>query len=217
MGITRYGTDTVMTIGIVCLVIVLSSLFFLNNTAIKTVIVVLTVCFFGFTLNFFRDPHRTPPHDDNAILSPADGTVVLIKDVDEQEYLKGPAVQVSIFMSPLNVHVNRFPVGGTVGFFRYIAGEYLVAMDEKSSERNERTHIGIDNGRWKVMMKQIAGFIARRIVCDLHVGDRAVAGERFGMIKFGSRVDVIMPKSVTINVALNQKVTAGESVLGVMH
>ncbi len=217
MSITKYGADTVMIIGIACLVIVLASLYFINHTAIKTIIIVLTVGLFGFTLNFFRDPHRNPPHNEKAILSPADGTVVLIKDVEEQEYLKGPAVQVSIFMSPLNVHVNRFPIGGTVGFFRYIAGEYLVAMDEKSSERNERTHIGIDNGRWKVLMKQIAGFIARRIVCDLHVGDRAVAGERFGMIKFGSRVDVIMPKEVSVNVVLNQQVTAGETVIGMMR
>jgi len=217
MGITKYGTDTVLTIGIVCLVIVLASLYFINHTAVKTVIIVLTVGVFGFTLNFFRDPQRHPPHNERAILSPADGTVVLIKDVEEQEYLKSPAVQVSIFMSPLNVHVNRFPIGGTVGYFRYIAGEYIVAMEEKSSERNERTHIGIDNGRWKVMMKQIAGFIARRIVCNLHVGDNAVAGERFGMIKFGSRVDVIMPKEVAVKVVLNQRVTAGETVLGVMR
>lgn len=216
MGITKYGSDTVITIGIVCLVIILASLFFINHTAIKTIIIVLTVGLFGFTLNFFRDPQRNPPHNDKAILSPADGTVVLIKDIEEQEYLKGPAVQVSIFMSPLNVHVNRFPISGTVGFFRYIEGEYLVAMEEKSSERNERTHIGIDNGRWKVLMKQIAGFIARRIVCDLRVGDRAVAGERFGMIKFGSRVDVIMPKEAEVNVVLNQQVTAGETVIGMM-
>jgi phosphatidylserine decarboxylase len=189
----------------------------IDHTAVKTVIIVLAAVFFVFTLYFFRDPHRNSPIDDNAVLSPADGTVVLIKDVDEDEFLKKPAIQVSIFMSPLNVHVNRFPVSGTVGFFRYIAGEYIVAMEEKSSERNERTHIGIDNGRFKIMMKQIAGFIARRIVCDLRVGDRAVAGERFGMIKFGSRVDVIMPREVKIKVALDQRVTAGETILAVME
>ncbi len=213
MGMTKYGTDTLLTIGIVCLVIIVAALFFFDHTTIKTAIIVLVVVFFGFTLNFFRDPHRNSPHDDNAILSPADGTVVLIKDVDEPEFLKVPAVQVSIFMSPMDVHVNRFPISGTVGFFRYIAGDYLVAMEEKSSERNERTHIGIENGHCRIMMKQIAGFIARRIVCDLHIGDRTVAGERFGMIKFGSRVDVIMPREIAVNVVLNQHVTAGETII----
>lgn len=216
MGIARYGIDTLMTIGIVCLVIIITALLLIDHTTVKTVIVILAAVFFGFTLNFFRDPHRNPPQDDNAILSPADGTVVLMKDVDEQEFLKEPAVQVSIFMSPLNVHVNRYPVTGTIGFFRYVTGDYVVAMEEKSSERNERTHIGIDNGRFRVMIKQIAGFIARRIVCDVHVGDHVIAGERFGMIKFGSRVDVIMPKKVVVTVALNQQVIAGETIIGMM-
>ncbi len=217
MGMTRYGTDTLLTIGIACLVIILAALFLINHTTVKAIIIILSVVFLGFSLNFFRDPHRNPPHNDNAILSPADGTVVLIKDVDEREFLNAPAVQVSIFMSPLDVHVNRFPISGTVVFFRYITGDYVVAMDDKSSERNERTHIGIENERFRVLIKQIAGFIARRIVCDLHVGDRAVAGERFGMIKFGSRVDVIMPVGTAVNVSLNQHVTAGETVIGMMR
>ncbi len=216
MGITKYGMDTVQVAGAVCAVVILAALLLIDQTLIKTAVVILALACLAFTLNFFRDPDRTPPRDDNAVLSPADGTVVLIREVEENEFLHGRSQQVSIFMSPLNVHVNRFPIGGQIGFFKYIPGDYIVAMEEKSSERNERTLIGVDNGRFKVLFKQIAGFIARRIVCNLHVGDSAVAGERFGMIKFGSRVDVIMPKEATIKVALNQKVTAGETILAVM-
>jgi phosphatidylserine decarboxylase len=118
-------------------------------------------------------------------------------------------------MSPLNVHVNRFPITGKVGYFRHIPGEYLVAFDDKSSLRNERTHIGLENGKVKVLFKQIAGFIARRIVANVKEGDRAVAGERFGMIKFGSRVDVIMPRSVSVMVKVGETTVAGETVLAV--
>ena len=116
-------------------------------------------------------------------------------------------------MSPLNVHVNRYPVSGTVGFFKHYAGEYLVAFDDKSSERNERTHIGIDAGGRKILFKQIAGTIARRIIADLTVGQQAVAGDRFGMIRFGSRVDVLMPKGTAVKVSLGEHVVAGETIL----
>jgi phosphatidylserine decarboxylase len=116
-------------------------------------------------------------------------------------------------MSPLNVHVNRYPISGTVGYFRYYPGEFLVAFDDKASLRNERTHIGVENGAQRVLFKQIAGFVARRIVADLKVGDRVTAGERFGMIKFGSRVDVIMPRSVTVKVGMGDRTVAGETVL----
>jgi phosphatidylserine decarboxylase len=119
-------------------------------------------------------------------------------------------------MSPLNVHVNRFPVSGTVGFYRHVPGEYLMAFEEKSSSRNERTLIGIENGRCRLLFKQIAGFIARRIVAQVNVGDHAVAGERFGMIKFGSRVDVLVPGDAGIRVKLGEKTVAGETVLAVL-
>ncbi len=149
-------------------------------------------------------------------MSPADGEVVAITPVREDEYLKADVIQVSIFMSPLNVHVNRFPVSGTVGFYRHVPGEYLMAFEEKSSSRNERTLIGIENGRCRVLFKQIAGFIARRIVAQVNVGDHAVAGQRFGMIKFGSRVDVLVPRGAGIRVKLGEKTVAGETVLAVL-
>jgi phosphatidylserine decarboxylase len=139
--------------------------------------------------------------------------VIEIRDVREDEYLKGDAVQISIFMSPLNVHVNRFPISGRVEYYRYHPGEYLMAFDEKSSLRNERTHIGVGNGRTKVLFKQIAGFIARRIIAEVREGDTATAGTRFGMIRFGSRVDVFVPRGSVVNVARGEVTVAGETVL----
>jgi phosphatidylserine decarboxylase len=213
--ITRYGYDVV---GVVVLVVLTGSLlswYFVNGVAAKALIIALLAAILLFTLYFFRDPDRTPPVGDDLVISPADGEVVLVKEVMEDEFLKGEGVQVSIFMSPLNVHVNRFPISGKVGYFRHIPGEFLVAFDDKSSLRNERTHIGVENGRMRVFFKQIAGFVARRIVADLKVGDPAVAGERFGMIRFGSRVDVIVPKGAQIKVKVGDRTMAGETVLAV--
>ena len=119
-------------------------------------------------------------------------------------------------MSPVDVHVNRNPISGMVGYFKHITGEYFAAFDDKASLKNEQTHIGVENGKGKVFFKQIAGFIARRIVARLSVGDSVEAGRRFGMIKFGSRVDVYVPSKAEIKVALNQKTTAGETILAVM-
>jgi phosphatidylserine decarboxylase len=164
-------------------------------------------------LNFFRDPERITPTGDNIVVSPADGKVVLIKEVFEPEYLKQDALQISIFMSPLDVHVNRFPISGKVGYFRYIQGEYVAAFEDKSSERNERTHIGVEENGFKILFKQIAGAVARRIVAPISIGQEAQRGKRFGMIKFGSRVDVLMPTNVHIQVKLNDRVRAGETVL----
>jgi len=131
----------------------------------------------------------------------------------EDEYLRSEAVQVSIFMSPLNVHVNRFPISGTVGLFKHIEGKYLVAFHEKSSEENERTVIGVERDGRKILFKQIAGAVARRIVAPVAQGQLAVRGERFGMIKFGSRVDVVVPRGSVIRVSLNDRVVAGETII----
>ena len=191
------------------------SWYVVDGKVVKFILLGLLFAFFLFTLYFFRDPERTPPSGDNLVLAPADGEVVVVKEVREDEFLKSGATQVSIFMSPLNVHVNRFPISGRVSLYRYVPGEYLVAYDEKSSLRNERTHIGLQNARLKVLFKQIAGFVARRIVANIKEGDHAVAGERFGMIKFGSRVDVFVPKDLLVKVKLGDKTVAGETVLAV--
>ncbi len=173
----------------------------------------------GFTLYFFRDPRRISPPEaagGNLLLSPADGRVVLVQDVEyEPLYLKGPARQVSIFLSPLNVHVNRAPATGVIEFDQYVAGEYLVAWHEKASEKNERSQLGLlhPSGH-KVLFKQIAGAVARRIVYHIGVGDRVAAGERFGIVKFGSRMDVLVPPAVQISTKVGDIVQAGITVIG---
>jgi phosphatidylserine decarboxylase len=211
--ITHYGIDAFIKIVVALAIINIVLWLMSENEIARWSVGTLTVVFLGFTLNFFRDPDRTAPADERAILSPADGKVVMVKNVEEPEFIGGPTIQVSVFMSPLNVHVNRFPISGTVKYFKYIPGKYVVAFEEKSSEVNERTHIGIENGRRRVLFKQIAGFIARRIVANVDVGMDVKAGERFGMIKFGSRVDVLMSPTAEILVEVGQHVVAGETIL----
>ncbi len=213
--ITKYGYDVVITVLLVVVAGVVASWYSLDFAPAKYGIIVLLLLLLVFTLNFFRDPERNIPSGENLVLSPADGTVVVVKEIHEGEYLQTDAVQVSVFMSPLNVHVNRYPINGTVGYFKHIPGEYLVAYEDKSSLRNERTHIGIENSKMKVFFKQIAGFVARRIVAPIDVGMKAVAGERFGMIKFGSRVDIFVPKGFEIKVRVGDKAVAGETIVAV--
>jgi phosphatidylserine decarboxylase len=189
------------------------TLWFVGEPAIRYTLLGIVVVLGALVVNFFRDPERRTPPADHAVICPADGKVVQIKEIFEPEFLGQEAVQVSIFMSPLNVHVNRFPISGTIRYFEHIHGDYLVAFDEKSSERNERTLIGIEREDFKVLMKQIAGAVARRIVAPVKVGQRAVAGERFGMIRFGSRVDLLLPSSASVTVGLNERVVAGETVI----
>lgn len=210
--ITKYGLNTFLICAGFSLVLILGSLF-IQNGWIKYPLIVLSIAFLLFNLNFFRDPDRITPIRKNIVVSPADGKIVIIKDIYEGEFLKENAKQISIFMSPLNVHVNRIPIDGTVDYFKYVPGEYLVAFHEKADKRNERTEIGISNGSGKVFFTQVAGFIARRIVCDLKLKDSVKMGDRFGMIKFGSRSDVVVPVNWKLKVKLGDIVTAGETIL----
>ncbi len=215
--LAHYGYDVVAVVVLSCVVVVLVS-FFAAGVAVKLILDILALAVGGFTIYFFRDPDRVPRMSgDDVVISPADGKVVFCGEINEPEFLGGRAKMISIFMSPVNVHVNRIPVSGAVKFLKYIKGEYLVAFDEKSSERNERMLIGIENHGNKILFKQIAGFIARRIVCDLSEGQTVTAGERFGMIKFGSRVDVMLPLNCDVKVHLNDKTLAGSTVIGVMR
>jgi len=214
--IARYGYDVVGVVLAICIVGILLALLFVDGRVLKTVVFLLLGGLLLFTFYFFRDPERNTPTEDGLVISPADGTVLSVQETREDDFLHADAVQVSIFMSPLNVHVNRYPVTGVVGFFRHYPGEFLVAFDEKASLRNERTHIGIDHPRGKVLFKQIAGFVARRIVADVRVGDQATAGRRFGMIKFGSRVDVLVPRGAEVRVKQGDRTVAGETVLAVL-
>ncbi len=166
---------------------------------------------------FFRDPERTIPPGADEIVSPADGKVVLIKDVKEDLFLQSDAVQISIFLSVFNVHVNRIPFSGAVKYFQYMKGAFLAAFDHEASVKNEQTIIGIQTPKGKILFKQIAGLLARRIIFSNKVDDQVVKGERCGIIKFGSRVDVIVPKNVEIKVKVGDKVAGGESVIGLFH
>jgi phosphatidylserine decarboxylase len=184
-------------------------------TWLSYIIYAALVVLCGLTLYFFRDPDRITPEDEKLVISPADGTVVLIQEVDEPEYLKGKATQVSIFLSPLNVHVNRNPVSGDLEYLRYYPGKYLMAWEDHASELNERAHFGVKHpSGTKIMFKQITGFLARRIEYRLNEGDKIVAGKRFGIMKFGSRMDLLFPDNVEVKVKKGDKTVAGESIIG---
>lgn len=212
MIITKYGLNTFLFCAVFSITL-FTGAFFIHNGWIKYPIIIIAVAFLLFCLIFFRDPDRSTPADKNVVFSPADGKIVIIKDVYEDRFLKTEAKQISIFMSPLNVHVNRIPIDGKIDFFNYVKGDYLIASYEKADKRNERTEIGINSSYGKVLFTQVAGFVARRIVCELKTGDSVTAGNRFGMIKFGSRADVIVPKNWKLKVKLGDNVTAGETIL----
>ena len=165
-------------------------------------------------LQFFRNPKRHTKLNDNQVLSPVDGKVVVIEEVFEPEYFKEKRLQVSVFMSPINVHVTRYPIGGNVVFSKYHPGKYLVAWHPKASEENERTTVVVENETYgKVLYRQIAGAMARRIVNYAKQNDKAIQGTDSGFIKFGSRVDLFLPLDTNIKVELNQKVNGGESII----
>jgi phosphatidylserine decarboxylase len=177
-------------------------------------ILVLSTVLFGLLLQFFRNPTRTIPYqDDRLIYAPADGKVVVIEEAVENEYFQEKRLQVSIFMSPLNVHVNRNPVSGTIRYFLYHPGKYLVAWHPKSSEENERTTIVYDTGKHEILMRQIAGALARRIRWYVDEGDAVQQGEDMGFIKFGSRVDLFLPTDAEIMVKMDQQVQGNKTVL----
>jgi phosphatidylserine decarboxylase len=184
------------------------------NSWIGITLAIASLGFWGFILWFFRSPERTIVPDNNKIICPADGKVVVIEETNENEYFKDKRIQISIFMSPLNVHENRYPVSGEVVYYKYHEGDYLVAWHPKSSTHNERTTIvlkaanGID-----LLVRQIAGAVARRVVCYSQVNNSVVQGETLGFIKFGSRVDLFLPLNAKIDIKLNQKVTANKTVI----
>lgn len=178
---------------------------------------VLAVGGLAFTLYFFRDPDRTPPPEarDNGLLAPADGRIVEIVEETDSLYVDGAVQRISIFLSPLDVHVNRVPARGVIEYEKYRPGEYLVAWHPKASEKNERSELGLRHpSGTKVLFKQIAGAVARRIVYHLGEGDSVAAGQRFGIVKFGSRMDVVVPPHVELTVEEGEHVRAGESVMG---
>jgi phosphatidylserine decarboxylase len=200
-----------LILGALTIFAVLALLGWLNGGWLGPFVTAFGAVIFLFTLWFFRDPKRTITKvDAHTLLSPADGKVVVIQDIEEPLYLKGPAKQISIFLSPLNVHVNRIPISGTIEFDQYVPGDYLVAWHEKASELNERSQLGLrhDSGQ-KILFKQIAGAVARRIVYHVTTGDAVQTGQRYGIVKFGSRMDILVPPDADVLVSLGDKVRGG--------
>ncbi|MBM3399266.1 MAG: phosphatidylserine decarboxylase family protein [Bacteroidetes bacterium] len=180
---------------------------------ITTSVLVISLILYILIIQFFRNPARFTPVNENHVIAPADGKMVVIEDVEEPEFFKGKRKQLSIFMSPLNVHVNRYPIAGKVVYQKYYPGKYLVAWHPKSSTENERTTVVVENGETHILFRQIAGALARRIVCYAKEGNSAKQGAEFGFIKFGSRLDLFLPLDCKVNVSLGQKTRGGETIL----
>lgn len=181
---------------------------------VKFAILIASIILFVLIVQFFRNPSRNTTLNNKHVVAPVDGKVVAIEEVFEKEYFKQKRLQISIFMSPINVHVTRHPIGGMVKYSKYHPGKFLVAWHPKSSEENERTTVVVENElAGEVMYRQIAGAMAKRIVNYAEVGQEVVQGSDSGFIKFGSRVDVFLPPGTKINVELNQKVKGGLSVI----
>ncbi len=209
---TKYGYTTIGIISILSFVLIAAS-FFIQNNPVKIILIAVAVISLAFTLGFFRDPDRTAPDRDDVIVSPADGKVLFVKEMDEDKFVGEKVNMISIFMSPLNVHVNRIPIDGVVDYLQYYEGEYVAAFEDKASETNERMEIGITGKHGKILFTQVAGMVARRIIIELETADTVKIGERFGMIKFGSRVDVFAPLNWKPKVSKDESVTAGETIL----
>jgi phosphatidylserine decarboxylase len=210
----REGFKIILFTGLIVVAGILLTDHFISNFWIQKPLMILLLLLFILVLQFFRDPNRKTQIDDRSVIAPADGKVVVIEETEENEYFKDRRKQISIFMSPLNVHVTRYPVNGVVKYSHYHPGKYLVAWHPKSSEANERTSIVIENKTaGEVMYRQIAGAVARRIVNYAKVGQQVIQGEDAGFIKFGSRIDIFVPLDWEIRVSLNQAVRGGETVI----
>jgi phosphatidylserine decarboxylase len=216
MRLHKEGLATILITTVVVAVILLLTVLLISPRfpILAWIIAIGIIGLLIFILSFFRIPSRTHTEDDDVIVAPCDGTVVVIEEVEADEYFKDRRLQLSIFMSPLNVHVNRNPVSGEVLYSQYHKGKYLVAWHPKSSTDNERHSVVYKHRHKEVLVKQIAGALAKRIVNYLKPGDLVKQGGEMGFIKFGSRVDLLLPLDTKIEVKINQKVKGGVTVLG---
>lgn len=174
----------------------------------------LPAILFVFTLFFFRNPSRSVPEGEGIIVAPADGTVMKVDEIYEGRFIKGKSLRISIFLSIFDVHINRIPIGGKVSYVELVPGRYLPAFRPKASEFNHRNYLGLETLWGPVLVVQIAGIVARRIVCWVREGDGLVTGQRFGLIKFGSCTEVYLPKEAIIEVKPGDKVKGGETIIG---
>ena len=215
MTIHKEGSTSIaLTVLVIFVLNAVVQFYFPSAHVVKWFIYILSGALFLIILQFFRSPKIRIDLDEKVVLCPADGKVVVIEETEESEFLKDKRIQISVFMSPINVHVNRNPIGGVVSYFKYHKGKYLVAWHPKSSTENERTTIAVQNKNGvTVLFRQIAGALARRIVWYVKEGDQVEQGSQFGFIKFGSRVDVFLPLGTKINVEIGEVVKGGRTVL----
>jgi phosphatidylserine decarboxylase len=218
MTIHKEGYRTITITGILFLLVNLITFFFIsfNYPVLTLIIFIVTLGLFLFIISFFRVPNRSLVTGEKLVVAPADGKVVVIEETFDSEYFNDKRLQISIFMSPANVHQNRSPVSGEVVYSTYHKGKYLVAWHPKSSTENERHSVVIKNSKAEVLVKQIAGALAKRIVNYLREGQQIQQSAEFGFIKFGSRVDVLLPVGTKVNVQLNQVVKGGITVLATL-
>lgn len=212
----KEGTQSILFGTLFTAIVLLLADAFIDTDWIKKGIQIITLLLLIIILQFFRNPKRTFVLDDNHILAPVDGKVVVIEEVYEGEYFKDKRLQISIFMSPINVHVTRYALSGLVKFSKYHPGKFLVAWHPKASEENERTTVVIENKTFgAVLYRQIAGALARRIVNYAEEGMQVIQGTDAGFIKFGSRVDLFLPLGTPVNVVLNQKAIGGKTIIAI--
>ena len=215
MTLHKAGYGLLLKLLVTVVLVNLASYHFIGNTAVSHTILGVTGILYLMVVNFFRFPNRIIMQDDNVILAPADGKVVVIEETVEQEYFKEKRIQVSIFMNIFNVHINWFPVNGIIRYFKYHKGKFSAAYLPKSSMENERTSIAIEvNNGPTILMRQIAGAMAKRIVSYAPVGGKASQDQHAGFIKFGSRVDLFLPLDTKIQVRLGQKTVGSQTVIG---
>lgn len=217
MTIHKEGTWIIPISAVLISLLYLLLTYFLPYEIVRWILGTAAVIFWGLIIYFFRVPRINPPSGKNLVIAPAEGKVVVIEKTNEPEYLKEDRIQISIFMSPLNVHVNRSPVDGDISFYKYHPGKYLVAWHPKSSTENERTSIAYKTSKGvEVLMRQIAGAVARRIRFYKNEGDKVNAADEVGFIRFGSRVDVFLPLDAEINVKIGDKTSGGETILATL-
>ncbi|NMR33744.1 phosphatidylserine decarboxylase family protein [Chryseobacterium aquaticum] len=215
MKLHKESKGTIIVASLLFAVIAALAIYFLEMWSLLIIVPLLVI--YGLVFWFFRVPNRDILDHTENVIAPVDGKVVMIKEVEETEFLKERAIQVSIFMSPLNVHICRFPVSGNVIYKKYHPGKYLVAWHEKSSTENERTTVAVESmTNHKVVFRQIAGYVARRIVFYCNEGDTAKAGHEFGFIKFGSRMDIFLPLDTEIICKIGDKTKGGIDVIAKM-
>jgi phosphatidylserine decarboxylase len=218
MTVHREGYRTILIVGALLALINIVACKFLcaDYCWISTSLIAISIIFWLFIVSFFRIPNCKLTIDKNAVVSPCDGKVVVMEEVFDEEYFKAKVLQVSIFMSPLNVHVNRNPISGEVLYSQYHKGKYLVAWNPKSSTENERHSVVLKKADKSILVKQIAGAVAKRIVNYLKVGENVSQSQELGFIKFGSRVDLLLPLGTKLNVSLNEVVQGGVTIIATL-